>query len=427
MKIAIIGSGISGLSAAYLMRNSHDVHVFEALEHPGGHAHTETVLEGDRDIQVDTGFIVYNESTYPGFTGLLDELNVLTTASEMSFGVSCSAHNIEYSSRGLSGMLAQPLAMARASRAKMLWEIRRFYRESKCLLDVETNDTASLGEFLDAMKYGDEFRRHFLIPLVGSIWSTPATGVLDYPAQYLFKFLHNHGLLSTSGRLQWRTVQGGARAYVDRLVSHLPNGVRLNSPVRSIDRHETGVTVIPWSGFTQEFDHVVLATHADQSLRLLSEPTATEERALSSFKYKPSRVVLHTDPQVMPRRRQAWAGWNYSAHSCMTDAGPISISYHMNRLQALGAHNDYFISVNPPLDLDDDRIISEFEYAHPQYSVKSLGAQKTLRAINGSNRTHFAGAFFGHGFHEDGFQAGLNVAMELTAPGLLPQWKKVPA
>ena len=427
MKIAIIGSGISGLSAAYLMRNSHDVHVFEALEHPGGHAHTVTVLEGDRDIQVDTGFIVYNETTYPGFTALLNELSVPTSVAEMSFGVSCSAHNIEYSSRGPSGMLAQPLAMVRPSRAKMLWEIRRFYREAKSLLDGEEGGTVSLGEFLAAMKYSEEFCRHFLTPLVGSIWSTPAIGVLGYPARYLFEFLHNHGLLSTSGRLTWRTVRGGARAYVDRLVSYLPNGVRLNSPVRSIDRHENGVTVIPWSGFPQEFDHVVLATHADQSLRLLSEPTELEERALSSFTYEPSRVVLHTDSQVMPRRRRAWAGWNYAAHSCMADAAPISVSYHMNRLQALGAHNDYFISVNPTNNLNGEQIIAEFEYAHPQYSLRSLGSQNILRSINGANRTHFAGAFFGHGFHEDGFQAGLNVAMELTVPGVLRSWSEVHA
>lgn len=414
MKVAIIGSGISGLSAAYAMRKTHDVHVFEAEGHPGGHAHTVTVLDGDRDVSIDTGFIVYNETTYPGFTALLKDLGVETMATEMSFGMSCATHDLEYSSRGLAGMLAHPTAMATPSRARMIWEIRKFYRHSKELLSKYSKTNTSLGEFLEEGNYGVEFRRHFLVPLVGSIWSTPATGVLDYPARYLFEFLHNHGLLSTTGRLLWRSVVGGSRRYVDKLVRQLPNGVRVNSPIRKIYRHSDGITVIPWAGLPQEFDHIVLATHADESLRLLAGATSLERQALSELVYKPSRVVLHTDSKVMPTRRRAWAGWNYVAYPCTEDAGFVSISYHMNRLQGLNALNDYFVSVNPTDLISPDQIITEFDYAHPQYSASTQQAQVRLRSINGANRTHFAGAFLGHGFHEDGFQAGLNVAVQLA-------------
>jgi len=427
MKVAVIGSGISGLSAAYAMRTTHDVHVFESEGRPGGHAHTVTIHEGNRDVAVDTGFIVYNEATYPGFTSLLAELDVPTIATEMSFGMSCATHNLEYSSRGLAGMFAQPRAMATPSRAKMIWEIRRFYREATALLNSGPEEIISLGEFLDLGCFGEEFRRHFLSPLVGAIWSTPATGIPDYPARYLFEFLHNHGLLGTTGRLEWRTVVGGSKAYVDRLIGRLPNGVRLNSPIQAIHRDIDGVSVIPWSGNPERFDHVVFATHADQSLRLLRDHTLLERQALSSLVYEPSRVVLHSDEVVMPRRRRAWAGWNYSATSCMADAGPVSISYHMNRLQKLDAVHDYFVSMNPSVDLAAERIIAEFDYAHPQYSVLTQQAQEILRSINGANRTHFAGAFLGHGFHEDGFKAGLDVALQLQGVGLTVKPSEVAA
>lgn len=414
MKIAIVGSGISGLSAAYLMRNEHDVHVFEAAHKPGGHSNTVTVLEGDRDVSVDTGFIVYNEVTYPGFTALLEELGIETMESDMSFAMGCRVHGLEYSSRGLRGMLAQPGGMLRPSRLRMALEIRRFYREAVALVESGFDTTATLGDFLDERKFGAEFQRHFIVPLVGAIWSTPSGGVIDYPLRSLLGFMSNHGLLSFSERLQWRTVRGGSQRYVDALVAQLPNGVRTGHAVSGIVRDYDGVTLYLGDGSVQRFDHVVLATHPDQALRSLDEPTDAERNALGAIRYEQNKVVLHRDASVMPTRRASWSSWNYVTNLCTDTPGPVSVSYHMNRLQGLDAMHDYFVTVNPQVELDPKLVVEEFEYAHPQYITSTLAAQQTLKAINGQNRTHFAGAYLGHGFHEDGFRSGAAVADDLA-------------
>ena len=418
MKIAVIGSGISGLSAAYMLRDQHDVHVFEEGARPGGHSNTVTVLEGDRDVPIDTGFVVYNEVTYPGFTALLQQLNVETTESDMSLGLACRAHDLEYSSRGgLRGILAQPGAMLRPDRLRMGLDIWRFYEEGQGMLRAGAPDDMSLVEFLDQRGYGREFRRHFVVPLVGAIWSMPARNVMAYPLNSLLGFMKNHGLLSISGRLAWRTVQGGSRRYVDALVAQLPNGIRTGQPVVQIFRDKDGVTVYTGDGSANRFDHVILATHSDQTLRLLDDPTDVERSALSEIGYEPNRVVLHRDRSAMPTRRGAWSSWNYVTDACTDAPGPVSVTYHMNRLQRLDSSHDYFVTVNPHMEIDPALVVDTFEYAHPQFTKRALGAQKVLQTINGINRTHFAGAYMGRGFHEDGVRSGAAVAADLGARG----------
>jgi len=427
MKIAVIGSGISGLAAARAMSGIHDIHVFESTSQPGGHAHTVTVVEGIREIPIDTGFIVFNETTYPGFSKLLSDLDVSTNETRMSFSVSCAAHDIEYSSLGLRGMLAQPRAMLTPSRARMALEILRFYREAGEILDCDTCNDESLGEYLSRRGYGKEFTRHFIVPLVGCIWSTPSNAVSSYPARYLFAFLNNHGLLKPTGRHQWKTIRGGSRQYVERLVEQLPNKVRVSTPVSAIIRHASGVTVVLKSGLTEQFDHVVIATHSDQALQLLSEPTPLEKQALLDLRYKDSRVVLHTNRNVMPARAKAWASWNYTTDSCLEGPSPVSVSYHMNNLQQFTAEQDYFISVNPRTELAPEQIVAEFTYSHPQYRRPTQSAQTILRSLNGHNKIHFAGAYLGHGFHEDGLQSGLQVADDLVKSPVTYSPLKVPA
>jgi len=427
VKIAVIGSGISGLTAAHSMAGVHDIHVFESSSHPGGHAHTVTVLEGDREIPIDTGFIVFNEATYPGFSKLLNELKVSTNKTRMSFAVSCAAHDIEYSSLGLKGMLAHPRAMLAPSRTKMVLEILRFYREANEILDCDTGNDESLGEYLSRKGYGKEFNRHFIVPLIGCIWSTSPDAVSSYPARYLFAFLNNHGLLKPTGRHQWKTIRGGSRQYVERLVERLPNKVRVRTPVHSIARHADGVAVILQSGCAEQFDRVVLATHSNQALQLLSRPTPLERQALLDLRYKDSRVVLHTNRNVMPVRAKAWAAWNYTTASCLETPSPASVSYHMNKLQQLDAEQDYFISVNPHTEVAPEQIVAEFTYSHPQYDRATQSAQIILRSISGSNKVHFAGAYLGHGFHEDGFQSGLRVACDLAKSQTLYSPVTVPA
>jgi predicted NAD/FAD-binding protein len=420
VKIAVIGSGISGLAAAYGLRKQYDVHVFEAGGSAGGHSNTVKVLEGDMEVSVDTGFVVYNETTYPEFTALLEELDVATIRSEMSFGVSCTRHDLEYSSRGIPGMFSQPTAMLRPARLRLLFEISRFNQESKALLDSSSSTQESLGEFLRERGFSFEFREHYITPLVGAIWSTPPAAVTNYPARYLFAFLRNHGLLSFTGRLIWRTIKGGSEQYVEKLAARLPNGVRVNEPVESVSRDAQGVSLAMRGGETERFDRVVLACHSDQALGILTDATISERRALGELAYEPSRVVLHRDARVMPKRKRAWASWNFATDTCPNLPGPASVTYHMNRLQRLDATMEYFVTVNPRVELDQELVIQEFAYAHPQYTRSSIESQKLLSNLNGLNRTHFAGAYMGHGFHEDGFRSGQDVAVALSRTASLP-------
>jgi predicted NAD/FAD-binding protein len=390
------------------MRNEHDVHVFEAEERAGGHANTVRLPTDAGDVALDSGFLVYNEVTYPGFSGLLRELDVPTQSSDMSLAVRCDVCNLEYGSSGLRAALAQPSNLLRPRRVRLVADILRFNREAKRVLAADA-DARSLDEFVRTGGFDHEFVHHYLRPLVASIWSMPPGDVDDFPARFLFRFLDNHQLLDLTGRLSWRTVTGGSREYVERLVAALPNGVQTGAVVSRIWRGDAGVTLSFDAGIDPRFDKVVIATHSDQALALLNRPTEIERAALSSIRYRPSRVLLHTDRSFMPKRRAAWSSWNYlgvGGHGW----GDVSVTYHLNRLQALNVPTQFFISLNPTIDPRHDSVLLETTYAHPQFDARAVEAQGLIRAVNGLNHTYFAGAYLGHGFHEDGYQSGAEVA-----------------
>jgi predicted NAD/FAD-binding protein len=392
MKIAIVGSGISGLGAAYLLAPAHDVRLFERDERAGGHANT--VLHDG--LALDTGFLVHNTRNYPLLTRLFRELGVATHESEMSFSVSCSGCGLEYSGKR---PFAQPANAARPPFLSLLWEIGRWLRSAR-----PEDEAQSLAEYLDAHGYSRHFRRHFLVPLTSALWSTAPGRALEFPAAYAIRFFDNHGMLGF-GRFRWRTVTGGSRRYVDAVAARLGDRVRLGSGVRSIRRGPDGVELRVGDA-VEHFDHVVLATHADQALALLENPTAEEQRVLGGFAYTTNEAVLHTDPSFLPRTPRARASWNYR----LGDDGRPTITYHLNRLQALEAERDYCVTLNE--DVPEEHVLERFTYEHPLYTVGTLRAQAELPRI-ADGRTHYAGAYFGNGFHEDGLASGVAVARAL--------------
>tara|TARA_B100000686_G_scaffold352305_1_gene453823 strand:- start:2973 stop:4241 length:1269 start_codon:yes stop_codon:yes gene_type:complete len=413
MRVAVVGSGISGLTAAYYLRALHDVHVYESEDQAGGHACTIPVKESKSEFNLDTGFMVYNKITYPGFSNLVEELGVEIQDSDMSFGVACSKCNFEYGNRGLQSMLAQPSALLRPSWTMIPFQIRRFYKNARSLI-LNGDDETSLDQFLLNGKYSNEIIRHLIIPLVASVWTTPAAEVGSFPAKYLFEFMDNHCMLSFTERRVWQTIKGGSQNYVDSLVSHLPYGVHLNTTVTGINRDASSVTLSFKKHAPQQFDAVILATHSDQSLRMLSDPSEFELKALGGIKYSESNVYLHTDDSVMPKRARAWCSWNYRTDECASRPKTSQVTYHLNRLQKLESTKNYFVSLNMGDQINDKAILSEFKQSHPMYRKNSLESQSMIQALNASNSpTFFAGAYLGHGFHEDGFQSGLFAANSL--------------
>ncbi len=392
MKVAIVGSGISGLGAAYALMPAHDVHVFERDTRPGGHANT-VVHDG---LALDTGFLVHNERNYPLLGRLFRELGVATHDSDMSFSVSCSGCGLEYSGRR---PFAQPANAARPGFVSLLWEIGRWLRTAR-----PGDESQSLAEYLDEHRYSQRFRRHFLVPLTSALWSTAPGRALEFPAAYAIRFFDNHGMLGF-GRFRWRTVTGGSRRYVDAIAARLGDRLRLGSGVRSIRRTSDGVEVRAGEE-VERFDRVVLATHADQALALLEDPTPDERRVLGGFAYTTNEAVLHTDARFLPRTRRARASWNYR----LGDDGRPTVTYHLNRLQALEAERDYCVTLNE--DVPAEHVLERCTYEHPLYTVETLRAQAELPQLAGG-RTHYAGAYFGNGFHEDGLASGVAVARAL--------------
>jgi uncharacterized protein len=419
-RIAVIGGGISGLTAGHILSRTDEVTLFEAAGRLGGHADTHLVDEpGGGQVAVDTGFIVYNERTYPLLTRLFGELGVETRASEMSMSVSCSGCGVHYAGkRGPAGLGAGVAAGGRAY-LQMLAEVPRFHRAARRLLattapepEPESAGGPALGDFLREGGFSAYFAEHFAVPVVASVWSCPQGTALQYPAAYLFAFLANHGLLSVSGSPQWRTVAGGSRRYVDLIASGLAH-VRISSPVRSVSRRPDGVTVLDDSGAGLDFDAVVIATHPDQALRLLDAPTPAERSVLGAFSYTPNEAVLHTDARLLPSRGAVRASWNY-ALSCRdgSAAGPARVSYHMNRLQGLLTDTDYIVTLGGREDIDPASVIAVMDYAHPAYTRESVAAQARLPGLS-TPVTAFAGAYHGWGFHEDGCRAGVAAARAL--------------
>ncbi|GAA3616569.1 FAD-dependent oxidoreductase [Kineosporia mesophila] len=412
-RVAVIGSGISGLTAAYVLRTSSEVTLYEAAPRLGGHADTHSVITPEgRELAVDTGFIVHNARTYPTLLRLFGELGVRTQETDMSMSVRCDGCGLEYSGgQGAGGLVARSSNLLNPRFDRMLLEILRFHRAARALLSSPGGDDLTMAEFLRKGRYSAYVTDHFVVPLIAAVWSCAADTALLYPARYLFAFLDNHGMLSVGGSPKWRTVVGGSARYVELAVKELAE-VRLSSPVRSVLRHPGGgVSIVDDAGGAESYDAVVVATHPDQALRLLADPTDAEKVALGAFRYSVNPAVLHTDSSVLPSAQRAAASWNYRMPTCSGGADAVRVSYDMSRLMRLDSSTRYLVSLNAP-DVDAACVIETMAYAHPQFTPQSVAAQKLLPALN-DGTTAFAGAYHGWGFHEDGARSGLAAALSL--------------
>ena len=405
-RIAIIGAGVSGLVCAYLLDRDHDVTLFEAEERVGGHANTTRVeLEG-RSFDVDTGFVVYNEVTYPNFVKLLDRLGVESEPTSMSFGVRCDRTGLEYCGTSLNTVFAQRRNLVRPSFYRMLRDIVRFNKDAQRLLE-QGIEAPTLGEFFRVQRYGREFVEQYIVPMASAIWSADPARTLDFPAHFFVRFFHNHGLLGMTGHLQWRVIRGGSRRYVEPLIRSFRDRIRTSTPVRSVSRLPDGVAVTPDGQPEERFDEVILATHSDQALRLLSDPTESERQLLSALPFQENETVLHTDDSILPRNRRARASWNYRIPA---DGGDrVTVTYDMSRLQNLETGRPVCVSLNESGYVNPAKVIRRMESAHPLFTPGSLEAQARHAEISGAGRTHFCGAYWRNGFHEDGVVSALRV------------------
>ncbi|MFJ5305428.1 NAD(P)/FAD-dependent oxidoreductase [Streptomyces sp. NPDC088350] len=416
-RTAVVGSGVAGLTAAYVLGGAGHVTLYEADDRLGGHAHTHELTSpyDGRVHRVDSGFIVHNRRTYPRLLRLFDELGVATQESEMSMSVRCEGCGLEYAgARGPAGLFAQRRNLLRGPYLRLLAEVPVFHRAARRLLAGGGEQGLTLGEFLDREGYSAYFRGHFMTPMVSAVWSCDAVTAQRYPAAYLFRFLEHHGLLSVGSSPVWRTVTGGSRAYVDRIAKQLgeTGDIRTGTPVRAVRRHADGADVTAGDGTTESYDAVVIAVHPDQALRLLADPTEREREVLGAFRYSRNTTLLHTDTSLLPRAPGARASWNYAMPSCTADSGQVRVSYDMNRLQRLDAAETFVVTLGGEERVDPGRVLARMVYEHPVYTPESVAAQQRLPELAGDVCV-FAGAYHGWGFHEDGCRSGVEAAAAL--------------
>jgi uncharacterized protein len=413
VRIAVVGTGISGLASAWLLARRHEVHVFEREPRLGGHTHTVGLPRPDGPaLPIDTGFIVYNEATYPLLVQLFDELGVATQASDMSWSLRCERCDLEYAGSP-RGIVAQPRNLASPRYLRMMADITRFNRLGRKLLDDPRTRDVPLGRFLRAAGFGHGFREHYLLPMAAAIWSS-GTGVVDrFPLHTLLHFFANHGLLGVSSHHPWRTVVGGTSSYIPALTAGFADRIHRDMPVMGLTRATDAATLRFADGSAQSFDAVVVATHADEALGLLGDPSPEEKELLGAWEYSSNDTYLHTDTRLLPRRRAAWASWNYLLDDCRTPTQRVSLSYHMNRLQTLDEPQEYVVTLNPSTLPRNEHVLRRMTYTHPAYTPESVATQPLLDELSGARRTFYAGAYQRYGFHEDGLWSAARAASHL--------------
>jgi predicted NAD/FAD-binding protein len=408
MKVAIIGSGIAGLTTAYLLARKHDITVFEAADWVGGHTHTVDVAVADRPYSIDTGFIVFNDWTYPNFIRLLNQLKVDFKATEMSFSVSDPATGTEYNGNNLNSLFAQRSNLLSPRFWGMLRDIMRFNREAiDDLQNRRIADDTTLGQYLESGGYGRRFIEHYIVPMGAAIWSMSLADMLGFPLQFFVRFFKNHGLLSVNHRPQWQVISGGSSRYIEPLTRSFAQRIRLNCPVQRVERDAAGVLIHSAHG-SERFDKVVFACHSDQALAMLAEPSTTEREILGALPYADNDVVLHTDTRLLPKRPLAWASWNYRLGG--NGQQLAAVTYDMNILQGIASDTTFCVSLNQTAAIDPQKILARYRYAHPQYSLAAVAAQARWEELHGEQHSYFCGAYWANGFHEDGVVSALRVA-----------------
>ena len=403
MKIAIVGSGISGNSLAYTLSKEHDITLFEKNNRLGGHSHTHEIISQGKKINVDTGFIVFNKKTYPLFTKLLDELNVHYEKSDMSFSVFSKDRNFEYNGTTLNTLFSQRKNIFNYKFIKMIYEIIKFNKVALTLLSAKTE--ISLETFLRQNNFSDYFCKNYILPMGSAIWSSNINSMLKFPAVFFVKFFNNHGMLNINDRPQWLTVTNGSKEYVEKLTASIKKNIRLNCPVKTVKRNKDSVEIKSSDG-TEIFDYIFFACHSDEALKLIIDPSAQEKEVLSSIPYSKNEVTLHTDESIMPNNKLTWAAWNYNIDS--TNDMPIALTYNMNILQNLKTQQTILVTLNDNGNINPEKVLKKINYDHPLFSLRSVEAQKNYGIISGVNRTGYAGAYWGNGFHEDGISSAYN-------------------
>jgi predicted NAD/FAD-binding protein len=416
-RVAIVGTGIAGMMAAWLLHDKYDITVFEKKNYIGGHTHTVEVDEDGTKIPIDTGFIVFNKSNYPNLLKLFQKLEVAYKPTNMSFSVQQLQQDLEYNGSGFNGIFGQRKNLVKPSFYKMLNDIVRFNKQSIAVLDDPSYDDYSLKDYVTEMKFSKQFTENYLLPMNSAIWSTPPEESMNFPLVTLVRFFRNHGLLGVNSHFQWFTVDGGSWKYRDKLIKPFMDKIRVNSEVTHVERSGEGVQLKTINGETHQFDKVIMAGHADQTLKTLKNPNTDELQLLSKYRYQPNKVTLHTDERIMPRRKRIWSAWNYRIEK-INGSWTTSTVYNMNILQHVSDKQNYFLSVNDAGIVDPEKVIREFEYDHPIFDIPVIEAQKKLPELNDEGRIFYCGSYFGYGFHEDALKSGIAAAEKLAGKKL---------